>query len=72
MIVQVSDNVHTSQKMIRFQMNPLITNNIIGPSQLNCMNNIPDTIFGSKPIGGDEHFQINWEMSTFSDTSNCF
>ncbi len=69
-IVEISDNVNKSQKKILIQILPLITNNTIGPSQLICMNTIPDTISGSKPIGGDQIFKSYWQASIVADTTN--
>ena len=70
-IVQVSDGVNTSQKTVTLHIQPVVSNNKIGPSQMVCTNNIPVPIPGSLPTGGDGQYQLTWELSANVD-SNSF
>ncbi len=63
-IVIATDGNYRIKKYVLINILPSIQNNIISFSQLICMQNKPKKLSGTLPIGGNNHYQFSWEMSS--------
>jgi hypothetical protein len=65
---EISDGINISQKMIIVNIKPAVKNNVIGPSQIICIDKIPSALNGSTPTGGNDVYKYAWDIASISDS----
>lgn len=65
-IIEVSDGINSIRKQFIFQFFPEITNNILSKDQIICSGTAPEPIKGEMPVGGNEMYAYQWQMSSQS------
>lgn len=68
LLMEVTDSMYTIKKKLLIEIQPALKNNVIGPSQILCTNQIPSTISGTKPLGGNGSYRYQWEISSVDST----
>lgn len=68
LLMEVSDSIYTIKKKLFIEIQPALKNNVIGPSQVLCTNQIPSTMWGTKPYGGNGTYRYQWEISSADST----
>lgn len=69
LFAEISDGINRTEKLIVIVVHPAIQKNSVGQAQLICAEQIPATLSGSSPTGGNGLYQYTWEVSSLADST---
>ncbi|HSI90034.1 MAG TPA: gliding motility-associated C-terminal domain-containing protein, partial [Adhaeribacter sp.] len=64
-----SGDCNLTSNVVEITVVPAVSNNVIKESQTICINNVPDVLTGTTPVGGTGQYSYLWESSTISASS---
>lgn len=65
----LSDGVNTTEKKVMIVLQPPVTNNRIGNTQVICAGEQPSPLTGTSPSGGNGNYRYVWEMAGIADST---